>query len=171
MADDQDWLKVQVGGPQKAVDADAFVHIFKNTIAALKAIDRRFSSHGSETIQWELVGAGSNSPIYAMIRGHDRVSQESIFGRKITDAFVAGIEQLGRGSACPAGFGKESLIHLQRIVSAAKVHGLRPVYFTVAKEVRITRMVAVNAIRARRAMEMCKSRLVERGTIEGRLAT
>jgi len=169
MTDEQDWLKLQVGRPQKAVDADAFVDIFRNTIAALKAIDRGFSSHGSETIQWELFGAGSNSPIYAMIRGQDRLSHDRRSGQKIADVFVAGIEQLGRDSACPAGFGKDSLLYVQRIVSAAKVHGVRPVYFTVAREVRITRMVAVNANRARRAIEMCKSRVVERGTIEGRL--
>jgi hypothetical protein len=169
MVDEQDWLKLQVGGPRKPVDADAFIGIFENTIAALKAIDRGFSSHGSETIQWELVGAGSNSPIYATIRGRDRVSHNGTAGGKIADVFTAGIEQLGRGSVCPAGFGKESLRHLQRIVSTAKVFGLRPVYFTVAREVRITRMVAVNANRARRALEMRKSRLVEHGTIEGRL--
>jgi hypothetical protein len=169
MTDEQDWLKLQVGGPQKPVDADAFIGIFENTIAALKAIDRGFSSHGSETIQWELVGAGSNSPIYAMIRGRDRISHDGMAGRKIADAFTAGIEQLGRESACPAGFGKESLRYVQRIVSAAKAHGLRPVYFTVAREVRITRKVAVNANRARRVLEMRKSRLVEHGTIEGRL--
>jgi len=169
MADEQDWLKLQVGSPGKPVDADAFVGIFQNTIAALKAIDRGFSTHGVETVQWEVIGAGSNSPIYATIRGRDTTSHDGRHGRKVTSAFVKGLEQLSRDRTCPAGFGSDSLKYVRKIVSEAKLHQLRPVYSTPELEVRITEEVALNANRAERALEMGKSHLVEYGTIEGRL--
>jgi len=65
MADKTDWLKLQVGSAGNPVNADAFLDIFQNTIAALKSIDRGFSTQGVETISWEVVEVGSNSPIYA----------------------------------------------------------------------------------------------------------
>lgn len=169
MADKQDWLKLQVGRPGKPVDADAFVHIFHDTLAALKAIDRCFSTHGAETILWEVVEAGSNSPIYATIRGRDVTSHNGRHSRKVADAFVNGLEKLSRDRTCPAGFGRDSLRDVEKIVSEAKLHRLKPVYSTSKLEVRITKAMAVNANRARRTLEMCKSHLVEYGTIEGRL--
>ena len=169
MADKQDWLKLQVGRPGKPVDADAFVHIFQDTIAALKAIDRGFSTHGGETIQWEIVQTGSNSPIFATLRGHDQTAHNGEHSRKVTNAFVGGIKQLSRGNVCPLGFGEDSLRYVQRIVSEAKLHRLKPVYSTFGMEVPVTKAMAANANRARKTLEMRKSRLVEYGTIEGRL--
>ena len=94
MVDEQDWLKLQIGSHGKPVDADAFVSIFLNTIAALKAIDRGFSTHGGETIQWEIIEVGSNSPIYATIRGREQALHNGQHGREITNVFVSGLQQL-----------------------------------------------------------------------------
>jgi hypothetical protein len=169
MAEENDWLKLQVGSPGKPLNADAFLTIFHNTIAALKAIDRGFSTYGAETIQWEVIGAGSNSPIHATIRGRDTTSNNRGHSRDVVDTFVKGIEHLSRDKTCPAGFAQDSLRYVQKIVSESKLHCLKPIYSTSSLEARITRAVAVNANRARRELEMRKSRLVEHGTIEGRL--
>ena len=169
MAEEHDWLKIQVGASGKPLNADAFLAIFHNTIAALKAIDRGFSAYGAETIEWEVIGAGSNSPIFATIRGQDTTSENGRQSREVAGAFVKGLEQLSREKTCPAGFAQDSLKHVEKIVAESRLHRLTPVYSTSNLEVRITRAVAVNANRARRALEMRKSRLVEYGTIEGRL--
>ena len=169
MADKQDWLKLQVGRPGKPVDADAFVHIFQDTIAALKAIDRSFSTHGAETFQWEVIEAGSNSPIFTTIRGRDVEGHNGTRSRKITNAFVKGLDELSRDKKCPPGFARDSLRHVEKIVSEAKLHRLKPIYSTSKLEVQISRAMAVNANRARRTLEMRKSQVVEYGTIEGRL--
>ena len=169
MADDQDWLKLQVGGPGKPVDADAFVSIFQHTIAALKAIDRGFSTYGGETIQWEIVDAGSNSPIYATIQGRGpspactrdtgERCEHSCFGDCPVESGQCVSDRLWKGQSQVRGedrFGRQA--------ASPEAH-----LFDPRVETRITRVVAVNANQARRALEMGKSRLVEHGTIEGRL--
>ena len=169
MADEKDWLKLQVGRTGNPVNADAFLDIFQNTIAALKSIDRGFSTHGVETISWEVVEVGSNSPIFATISGRDATMGKRKHSRKVADVFVTGLERLSHEKTCPVGFGRDSLRHVEKIVSGAILYRLKPVYSASSKQVKVVKKMAANANQARRTFDMCKTRLIEYGTIEGRL--
>ncbi len=169
MADPQDWLKVQLGSQEKAVDAEAFLGVFQNTVDALKALDRTLSTHGAETIQWQIVSAGSNSPIFATIRGEGRRARNGKCSEEVIGAFVSGLEQLRKENSCPPHFNQDSLGYVKQIVASAVHHGLRPRFSTATRHVLVKKVIASNADWAMKTLSLGKSRYTEFGTLEGYL--
>jgi hypothetical protein len=166
--DQKDWLKFHLGDKAKVVDAETFIDVFQNIIAALKSIDKTLSTYGTETIQWQIIDAGSNSPIFATISGKVQ-SANNGYGKKVIDTFVTGLEQLSRSKSCPPHFNKDSLQFVQNIVTKAKQHGLQPKFSTPIHKVKVARNVARNANWAMKTLAIHKSRYTEYGTFEGYL--
>ncbi|MGA2033074.1 MAG: hypothetical protein ABSG68_12515 [Thermoguttaceae bacterium] len=169
MAGSQDWLKLELGEADKPVNADAYAAVFINAIEALKAINRHLSSHGAETIQWEVVGAGSSSPIYAMIRGRDQTANGQ-YGQQVVDTFTRGVTHLNDSNTCPEFFDRRSLAAITKMRDGAAPYGLQPVFSTPrATGVRVTPSVGVNAAFAMRSLRSRKNLFCEHGSLEGYL--
>jgi hypothetical protein len=166
--DNQDWLKFQLTGKETPVSAEAFVDAFHDTIEVLKSIDKGLSTYGSETIQWQIVDAGSSSPVFAKISGKS-LSANNGHGREVIDAFLSGMDQLSRSNNCPPHFNKDSLKYTQDLIGKAKAHGLRPKFSSPTYEITIRSRVAKNASWAMKTLTLHKSKVLEYGTLEGYL--
>ncbi len=169
MTDLQDWLKLELGDADKPVNADAYCTILASTIEALKAINRRLSSHGAETIQWEVVGAGSSSPIYATIRGQDQI-ENGQYGRQVVDTFIRGVSHLTESNTCPESFDRHSLAAIKKMRDGAGPYGLRPAFSTpTISRIRVTPSVGTNADHAMKTLRHRKNTFCEYGSLEGYL--
>jgi hypothetical protein len=165
----QDWLKLELGEVDKIVNADAYAGVFASTLAVLKAINRRLSSHGSETIEWQVIGAGANSPIYATIRGHDQASNDQC-GREVVNVFIRGVSHLCKSNTCPEAFDLHSLSEIKRMIDHAAPYGLHPTFSTqTVNRVRMTRTVAKHADHAMKMLRHRKDQFCEHGSLEGYL--
>ncbi len=164
----KDWLKFQLVGKEKAVDAETFVDVFQNIISALKAIDKNLSTYGTETIQWQIVDAGTSSPIFATISGKTQVANDE-YSKEVIETFVSGLDQLGKNKNCPPHFNQDSLGYVQNMVTKAAQHSLQPKFSTFLHEVKVARKVANNANWAMKALALQKSHYTEYGTLEGYL--
>ena len=79
--------------------------IFQSTIAALKAIDRGFSAHGGETIQWEVVEAGFEQPDLRHHSWQGSSVRDGRHGREgCCEAFVSGDCTIGSRQYLPGRF-------------------------------------------------------------------
>ena len=171
MADQQGWLKLQVGGEQGGVSADAFLDFFTSAVSALRAIDQGISRYGAETIEWRVVGAGSGSPIFAVLQGTSLSSNDGAAAEEVIGSFVSGIDALGTGRSRPARFTERALQHVKRMAAVAARYDLRPVVVTAVREVHVSSNVAGNADWALRELDLIQSSYTEYGSLEGTLKT
>jgi len=161
-----DWLKIQLGSSRGAVDAEAYLDVFQRTLRALKAIDKQASSSGVAAITWQVVDAGSNSPVFATIRGEQSNGAD---GRPIIEAFVSGLAALQHSHTCPRLFNKDALIYTSELIRSF-ARGITTLSFsTASKTIDADRRIASNANYAVRELQMRKRHYFEYGMIEGQL--
>jgi hypothetical protein len=174
MSDQEDWLKLQVGTAGEGINADGFLNFFQQAIAALKEIDKASSRHGVETIEWKIVEAGTNSPLFARIQGYKlpSVAPEKNGGAgPVITIFVSGIETLASGNRLPPRYNRKALLLIKQMSTIANYHRLSPTIATATKSTRIEESVAENADWALKADAIRKQGYFERGSLEGELLT
>jgi hypothetical protein len=169
MPDRNDRLKLQIGDPEKGIAVDGFIAFFQNAVAALKELDKELSEHGLETIQWEVVEAGSSSPVFATFQGRPlpSVSPNGHSTEEIITTFSAGLEKLNRGNRAPTGFSRPVLHYTKQMALVAKRYGLKPTLSTASTRVIMEDEVAENADWAMKADELKKKFYTEHGSLEG----
>jgi len=168
-------LQVKIDSGQRDTSADAYLHILQATIDALKEINRSSSRFGSEDVEWQIVDAGRNSPLFASI-GWDTLpsSDNGNRGDQSIDAFVAGLSHLERSNTCPAHFNTTSLRTVEKFINSF-ARGVQGIAFETAAggSASVSRELTSNANHARRVLEHSDAKLgkhyVEYGSIEGRL--
>ena len=167
MSELQNWLRLQLGADGLPLDADGFLEIFRATMESLKALDRTLSTHGSETLQWRITEAGTNSPLHTTLAGVPLTGSPNGHGDHVVDTFSAGLYHLNSARTSPPSFGIEVLQHIKAFGVCAKRHRLAPVVSTAGKTVRIADVLAANATWASRALEAKARYLKEYGALEG----
>jgi hypothetical protein len=158
-----------LGSKDKPVNAEAYLEVFRNIVLALQAIEKEFSTLGTNKIQWEIIETGTHSPIFATIQGAVDGGLNKEYSENIIHAFVDGVEQLNHGRICPKYFNEQSLRHVAKIVSQSKLHLLRAKFFTGQHTTELRRVAAANAHWAKRSLDLEKKIYIEYGSIEGYL--
>lgn len=160
-----DLLRLQVESKGNGVNADAYLEVFSHTLSALRAIDKRISSHGVATVQWTIVELGSSSPMHATIRGDATNGQH---GPQVFESFVRGLAHLKDHNTCPELFDKDSLDHTEKLVRALARGIAKISFFTATAQAAADKTVAQHASYAIKILEL-KPYYTEHGTIEGTL--
>lgn len=168
-----DTLTLQLASGVEDIDAEAFLDVFRNTLEALRAINREVSEHGTSNVAWRIVDTGLNSPIHATITGVTATSQDGDYGPPVIAAFVRGVAQLEKSKDCPQKFNEDALRHTERLLRSA-TRGVTLIEFRSGSQTcRATRKVSENAIHARRVLEQKRVKdsgtYIEYGSIEGYL--
>ncbi len=167
--ENHDSLKLQLGTSARGVDAEAFVAFFRHAIDALKAIDRGLSTHGVETLRWDVVNAGSNSPIFATLHGESLLDHNGHYGEEVIAVFVGGLDHLRESNTCPPRFTRDALRYVKRLVQAATSFNLDASVSAGASHISIERPIGANADWAIKVLDLQKPRYTEYGAIEGTL--
>lgn len=171
MADNHDWVKLQIGSRDTPINADGYLGFLQSAIAALKAIDKGLSAHGSETLGWVVTEAGFSSPLSATLRGKslNRQDDETPYSETVCSSFVEGIALLNTAKICPPHFTTNALQAAIHMAESAKIHHLKAAVSTAIKYVPIENSFSGNAGWALQALELTKPYYVEYGSIEGTL--
>ena len=164
-----DSLKVQLGTDAHGIDADAFVAMFRHAIDALKAIDRGLSTHGVETTRWEIVSAGSNSPIFATLHGEALLGHNGHYGEEVIGVFADGLGHLREFNTCPARFTRDALQQVKKLAHTAAFFHLDASVYVGTSHIPIVGPIVSNAEWAIRVLDLEKPRYTEYGTLEGTL--
>lgn len=158
---------------QRDIDAEAFLDVFKSTLDILKEINKKVSEHGTANLQWRIVEAGMNSPIFATITGVSTGHTNGEYCPLVVDSFVRGVAHLQDYNTCPPHFTERALLSTSALFRSA-ARGVTGVEYRVDDVIaRATKTVSENANFARRVLEQQRikrsGKYVEHGTIEGEL--
>lgn len=169
-------LTLRILSTADGADADAFLEIFADTLAALKEIDKNVSEYGAETLAWRVVDAGLRSPIFATLAPAKMTSNtKDEQGSIVVEAFISGLQQLEQTGVPPAQFNEAALRATAKLTRSFAKGVQRIEYRTNGATVAATHTVAQNANNAIHLLELHKAKLAGRyfeyGTIEGHLKT
>jgi hypothetical protein len=177
------WLRGMVGkstenltlrlASQRDVDAEAFLDVFKNTLEVLKEINKEVSEHGETSLQWRIVDAGMNSPIFATITGVSTGRSNTAYCPRVIESFVRGVAHLKNRNTCPPDFNENALTKTAALFRSAS-RGVTGIEYRSSDLIaHATKSVSENANHARRVLEHERikrsGKYVEFGTIEGEL--
>ena len=169
MAKQQDSLTLHFGDREKAIDVDGFLLVFQNAISALRAIDKKLSTYGVETLQWRVIDAGASSPLFATIQGTLATVGDEAYSQQVIGTFVGGIEHLAGANSCPPDFNKDILHYVKEMARIGVRYDLRPVVSTGTRNIRVRKIVVRNADWAMKVLDLGKPTYKEYGSLEGTL--
>lgn len=160
-------LKFELGTKDKPVNVVAFLEMFHNTVLALKDIEKEISTSGASRIEWQIVEAGSNSPVFATIQGSVNGDVDKSYCGIVIDSFVEGIKQLNRDDSCPKYFNQQSLSRVSKIVSQSSFYQLRTAFSVNDQTIELKKVAARNAHWAKQCRELGAQSYIEHGSVEG----
>ena len=161
MGDQSDWIEIQLDTNSRALSADGAEEMLRDSLGLLKAIDRGMSTHGTETVSWEIVEARMQSPLTVRLRGSE--------SRAIIEAVGDGMESLNSSKECPPHFNQEALRFVKQLVSHGKQYAVNPVFATFTKRVPVEHVAGENADWAIRVLSLRKQKRCEYGSLRGEL--
>lgn len=166
-------LSLTLNSTANVTDADAFVEVLAGSLKLLKEINKSFSDFGSETLAWQIVDAGHNSPLFTKLAPINLSRGKPDFGQQVIVALTNGIRHLSGSDAPPPHFNEAALSYTAALVRsfARGVAGIE--FASNGDRVFVTKDVATNANAARRRLELLSGKASgeyqEYGSIEGQL--
>jgi uncharacterized protein (UPF0218 family) len=165
MSADKERVTLELDG-KHGIDADAFVEFFQNAITALREIDRDISRFGSDTIRWQIVEAGFNSPLRATLESAAIIDGREA-SRDVARTFVRAFAHLNRSNTCPAHINESALKAIKTMVAVAYLREMTPIVSTNGEVVQAERAVTENAAYAIQSEPLRDKYYYEHGSVEG----
>lgn len=166
-------ITLRVAGQAGEIDVEAFLAVFKLTIAVLQELNKEASEFGAPNLQWRITAAGMSSPFFATMHGVGISPEANALAPRVVQAFVSGIGQLGQADTCPRLF-TESALRSTNHLARTFARGITRIEFSSNGDVAVAdQAVAENAERALRKIELENAkragRYVEYGELEGQM--
>ena len=175
MASSSETLTLRLVGLHEDLNADAFVDVFRDTLVALREINKAVSKFGNAGLEWRIVAAGMKSPFFATVKGVDPIGGEgSADGPVAIGAWVAGLQHLESKDTCPSFFTEGSLRIAQKLVAVFAL-GITQIEYTTdsGSKAVASRQVAQNASHVLKVIALDRAKrsgkYVDYGSIEGTL--
>lgn len=157
------------------VDAEAFLQVLRDSLEALRELNREASELGSANLEWKIHAAGLNSPLFATLIAVDPVKKSlgDELGSRVTSAFVAGLMALDLVASPPPLFNETSLKIVSNLTRSYARGVVKIEYETQSLAVIASKSVAQHAGEAARRIELDRvkstGKYTEYGTVEGHL--